>query len=98
MLGYAAANALEALAKRPEVDGSKIGIIGLSFGGKWSMFASTLYDKFAAAVWSDPGIRSEERRVGKECRSRWWTYGRRRNKPSRVSTQRNGTEQKRIRA
>src|SRR5438034_9889234 len=21
-----------------------------------------------------PGERSEERRVGKECRSRWWTY------------------------
>src|SRR5215217_9228667 len=21
-----------------------------------------------------PGVRSEERRVGKECRSRWWPY------------------------
>ena len=40
----------------PEVDPERIGIIGLSYGGKWSMFASCLYDKFACAVWSDPGI------------------------------------------
>jgi hypothetical protein len=40
----------------PEVDAERIGIIGLSYGGKWSMFASCLYDKFACAVWSDPGI------------------------------------------
>jgi hypothetical protein len=40
----------------PEVDPARIGIIGLSYGGKWSMFSSCLYDKFACAVWSDPGI------------------------------------------
>lgn len=72
MLGYAAANALEALAKRPEVDGSKIGIIGLSFGGKWSMFASTLYDKFAAAVWSDPGIVFDESRIAVNYWEPWY--------------------------
>ena len=36
--------------------GERIGIIGLSYGGKWSMFASCLYEKYAAAVWSDGGI------------------------------------------
>jgi hypothetical protein len=56
LLAYAAANCHTALAEMPEVDPRRIGIIGLSYGGKWSMFASCLYDKFACAVWSDPGI------------------------------------------
>ncbi len=56
MLGYAAANAWHVLASRPEVDASRIGIVGHSFGGKWAMFASCLCDKFACAAWSDPGI------------------------------------------
>lgn len=56
MLGYAAANAWYVLASRPEVDAARIGIVGHSFGGKWAMFASCLFDKFAAAAWSDPGI------------------------------------------
>lgn len=56
MLGYAAANAYHVLASRPEVDPERIGITGHSFGGKWAMFASCLYDKFACAAWSDPGI------------------------------------------
>jgi len=56
MLGYAAANAFQVLADRPEVDESRIGIVGHSFGGKWAMFASCLYDRFACAAWSDPGI------------------------------------------
>ena len=60
MLAYAAANAWHVLAKVPEVDSSRIGIIGHSFGGKWAMFASTLFDKFAASVWSDPGIVFDE--------------------------------------
>ena len=56
MLGYAAANAWHALANRPDVDSERIGIVGHSYGGKWAMFASCLYDKFACSVWSDPGI------------------------------------------
>ena len=56
MLAYAAANAWQALAKVPLVDSTRIGIMGHSFGGKWAMFASCLYEKFACAVWSDPGI------------------------------------------
>jgi hypothetical protein len=61
LLAYAAANCHTALAQMPEVDPARIGIIGLSYGGKWSMFASCLYDKFACAVWSDPGIVFNER-------------------------------------
>ena len=56
MLGYAAANGWYLLSNLPEVDSTRIGIVGHSFGGKWAMFASCLFDKFACAVWSDPGI------------------------------------------
>lgn len=56
MLGYAAANAWFVLAERPEVDAKRIGVVGHSFGGKWAMFASCLFDRFACAAWSDPGI------------------------------------------
>lgn len=62
MLAYATANAWYLLAKLPEVDSSRIGIMGHSFGGKWAMFASCLFDKFACAVWSDPGIVFDEPR------------------------------------
>lgn len=61
LLAYVAANCHTALAQMPEVDARRIGIIGLSYGGKWSMFASCLYDGFACAVWSDPGIVFNER-------------------------------------
>lgn len=56
LLAYVAANCLTALAQMPEVDAKRIGIVGLSYGGKWSMFASCLDARFACAVWSDPGI------------------------------------------
>src|ERR1043166_8098469 len=56
ILAYVAANCHTALAQMPNVDPQRIGIIGLSYGGKWTMFDSCLYDKFACAVWSDPGI------------------------------------------
>jgi hypothetical protein len=56
LLAYVSANCHTALANMPEVDKKNIGIIGLSYGGKWSMFSSCLHDKFACAVWSDPGI------------------------------------------
>ena len=56
MLAYAAANALEALALEPMVRDDKIGVVGHSYGGKWAMFASCLYEKFACAAWGDPGI------------------------------------------
>ncbi|MEQ8785936.1 MAG: PKD domain-containing protein [Pirellulaceae bacterium] len=56
MLGCAAANAWYVLASRPEVDSKRIGVVGHSFGGKWSMFAGCLFDRFAAVAVSDPGI------------------------------------------
>lgn len=65
-LAYAAANAHTVLAQRSDVRADRIGIVGHSFGGKWAMFASCLYDKFACAVWSDPGIVFDERDRRKE--------------------------------
>lgn len=59
-LAYAAANAWEVLAKVDDVDSTRIGIMGHSYGGKWAMFASCLYEKFSCAVWSDPGIVFDE--------------------------------------
>jgi hypothetical protein len=56
MLGCAAANAWHVLAQRPEVDRKRIGIVGHSYGGKWAMFGSCLFEKYACTVWSDPGI------------------------------------------
>ena len=63
LLAYAAANAYEALIKEKDVDATRVGIVGHSFGGKWAMFASCLYDKFACAAWSDPGIVFDESRA-----------------------------------
>ncbi|MBM3836727.1 MAG: sialidase [Verrucomicrobia bacterium] len=60
-LAYAAANAHTVLAQRLDVRPDRIGIVGHSFGGKWAMFVACLYDKFACAVWSDPGIVFDER-------------------------------------
>ena len=62
MLAYAANNAYYVLANSKNVDKSRIGIVGHSFGGKWAMFASCLTDNFAAAAWSDPGIVMQEDR------------------------------------
>jgi dienelactone hydrolase len=56
ILAYVSANCHTALAQLPNVDPKRIGIVGLSYGGKWSMFSSCLDDRFACAVWSDPGI------------------------------------------
>jgi len=55
-LAYAAANSWFMLSELPEVDAKRIGIVGHSYGGKWAMFASCLFERFACAVWSDPGI------------------------------------------
>jgi len=59
-LAYAAANAWYVLANYKEVDSKRIGIMGHSYGAKWAMFGSCLFDKFACAVWSDPGIVFDE--------------------------------------
>ena len=72
MLGYAAANAWHVLATRPNVDAQRIGIVGHSFGGKWAMFASCLFDKFACAAWSDPGIVFDETRPSVNYWEPWY--------------------------
>lgn len=72
MLGYAAANAWQVLSKVDGVDSARIGIVGHSFGGKWAMFASCLYDRFACAVWSDPGIVFDESRPSVNYWEPWY--------------------------
>jgi hypothetical protein len=67
-LAYCAANCANLLASLPQVDGDRIGIMGHSFGGKWAMFASCLYEKFACAVWCDPGIVWNEA----DSNANWW--------------------------
>jgi len=71
-LAYIAANCYNALAARPEVDARRIGIVGHSYGGKWAMFASCLYEKFACAVWSDPGIVFNESHVSVNYWEPWY--------------------------
>ncbi|MDT8299930.1 MAG: prolyl oligopeptidase family serine peptidase [Sedimentisphaerales bacterium] len=71
-LAYVAANCHTALANMPQVDPNRIGIIGHSYGGKWAMFASCLYDKFACSVWSDPGIVFDEKRPNVNYWEPWY--------------------------
>jgi len=72
MLGYAAANAWEVLSKVEGVDSARIGAVGHSFGGKWAMFGASLYEKFAASVWSDPGIVFDESRESVDYWDSWY--------------------------
>jgi hypothetical protein len=72
MLAYAAANAWYVLAKLEGVDSKRIAIAGHSFGGKWAMFASCLFDKFACGVWSDPGIVFSEDRLSINYWEPWY--------------------------
>lgn len=71
-LAYGAANAFHVLANRKEVDPNRIGIVGHSYGGKWAMFASCLYDKFACAAWSDGGIVFDEKRPSVNYWEPWY--------------------------
>jgi hypothetical protein len=71
-LAYVAANCHTALANLPNVDPARIGIVGHSYGGKWAMFASCLYEKFACAVWSDPGIVFDETRPNVNYWEPWY--------------------------
>lgn len=90
MLAYAAANAWHVLASRDEVDAQRIGIVGHSFGGKWAMFASCLFDKYACAVWSDPGIVFDASRPSVNYWEPWYLgYHRRPWRPRGVITPQN---------
>ncbi len=71
-LAYGAANAFHVLTQHPRVDAERIGIVGHSYGGKWAMFASCLYDRFACAAWSDGGIVFDERRPNVNYWEPWY--------------------------
>ena len=71
-LGYIAANCYNALATLTNVDPKRVGIVGHSYGGKWAMFGSCLYDKFACGVWSDPGIVFDESRPNVNYWEPWY--------------------------
>lgn len=71
-LGYICANAWKALADQSEVDASRIGIVGHSYGGKWSMFGSCLWEKYACAVWSDGGVVFDEARPSVNYWEPWY--------------------------
>jgi arylsulfatase A len=71
-LAYVAANCHTVLAQMPEVDPKRIGIVGHSYGSKWSMFASCLYEKFACAVWCDGGIVFDESRPNVNYWEPWY--------------------------
>jgi len=56
--------------------GPRLKIVGWLVGGAAALAAFALWFTPAAAPpdLKDPSLRSEERRVGKECRSRWSPY------------------------
>ncbi len=71
-LAYVAANCHTALAGLEQVDPERVGVMGHSYGGKWAMFASCLYEKFACAAWSDPGIVFDESRSNVNYWEPWY--------------------------
>ena len=68
----AAHNCCNALAAMPEVDGRRIGVTGHSLGGKMSMFASCLCEKFACGAWSDGGVVWDESRPNVNFWEPWY--------------------------
>ena len=71
-LAYVAANCANYLGSLPEVDAARIGTVGHSYGGKWAMFAASLYDRFACGAWSDPGIVFDETRPNVNYWEPWY--------------------------
>jgi hypothetical protein len=71
-LAYVAANCCNALSSLPDVDPKRIGVVGHSYGSKWAMFASCLYEKFACAVWSDGGVVFDESRPNVNYWEPWY--------------------------
>ncbi len=69
---YVAANCCNLLASLGMVDPNRIGIVGHSYGGKWAMFASCLYDRFACAAWSDGGVVFDEKRSNVNYWEPWY--------------------------
>jgi dienelactone hydrolase len=59
-LAHVAVNCNTALGQMKNVDPTRIGMVGHSYGGKWTLFGSCLDERFAAACWCDPGIVFDE--------------------------------------
>src|SRR5262249_31401767 len=55
----------------PEVDASRVGVMGHSYGGKGAEFAAAFDDRFACCVVSDPRIVFEERRANVDYWEPW---------------------------
>jgi dienelactone hydrolase len=86
-LAYVSANCYNLLANLSEVDPERIGTVGHSFGGKWAMFASCLYEKFACACYSDPGIVFDESRPSVNYWEPWYLgYESGRNRQAGIPT------------
>jgi dienelactone hydrolase len=71
-LAYVAANGCNMLANLPAVDPDRIGVVGHSYGGKWAMFAGSLYERFACTAVSDPGIVFDESRPNVNYWEPWY--------------------------
>lgn len=69
---YVAANCWQALANLPQVDPKRIGVVGHSYGGKRSLFAGALWEKFACVVTGDPGIVWDETRKSVNYWEPWY--------------------------
>lgn len=91
-LGYLAANCYNALAGQTNVDATRIAVVGHSYGGKWAMFAACFYEKFAAGVWSDPGIVFDNTRANINYWEPWYLGA----DPGRTRTPGLPTEENRI--
>ena len=72
MSGCTLLNHCNALANLEYGDGKRFGVTGHSYGGKWAMFASCLHDKFACAVWVDPGIVWNEKDPNANYWEKWY--------------------------
>src|ERR1041385_824692 len=70
-------NVLDALVKKLKIQQTELstGDPGSLYAGKSAIYKSLLGDSsFYLSQYRDEIARSEERRVGKECRSRWSPY------------------------
>ena len=82
--------AISILASLPQVDARRVGVVGHSYGGKWAMFASCLFDKFACAAWCDPGVVFDEKRPNVNYWEPWYLgYERGRERKRGVVTEDN---------
>lgn len=71
-LAYIGAVCANVLADQPEVDATKIGVVGHAFAGKWAMFASCFCERFTCAVWSEAAIVIDPRKASANYGDPWF--------------------------